>query len=422
MYFAWIDINALPLKTDRTLRAVPYVTYGLCYLNIFIYLALLGNSNYAMNQIFLNWGFIIAKPSLLTLFTHAFLHGGLLHLLSNIFILWLMGTVLESGIGSTVFLLLYLASQVTAILLYAIIGSIFMPDSLHIPLVGASGAISGVTGLAAFRYYRMRVLTLPLVGFSWFPIIPVPILVWLPLWIYALIFAVREVIAGVQSIQGQGNSAVAHWAHVGGLALGMLMALITRVAQEGKRESVLEDSVKATAGELSKEHSRAEVQRLLTQQPNDPELLEAMAALTMVNGEKEQSRDYYIKSIRIFLASGQRDRAAVDYLNVLHAFPETIFTPREQVALASSLEGQRHFTDAAQAFLLIHEKYPTRDEAQTALLRAAQIYIRHCEDAFTAHRLLTTLLQQYPDSPWSNLARDRIKEVERALAARPRKD
>lgn len=413
MYLAGLDISAIPFKTDRTLRKVPYVTYALLFINLFIYLAFLGRSNYDLYQIASQYGFVVSHPSLLTLFTSAFMHTDFMHLAGNLLILWLVGTVLETGIGSTVFLLLYLAGLVCATTLYGVIGKVFLPGSLDVPLIGASGAISGITGLAAFRYYRVRVLTIPLVAFPpYLPIaIPVPALVWVPMWAYAVLFAFRELTAGFSEIQGHEGTMVAHWAHIGGLALGVLMALIMNVAQEGKREAALEDSTRATNGGKTAGRSLQDVEALLRATPNDPELLEAMGGLLLAQGDAPKSRAHYLKAVRLFLAGGQRDRASISYLNVLRSFPKTLMQPREQITLASTLESLGYFAEAAQAFTLIIDHFADREEAQTALLRTALIHQRYLNDRAGAERLLRTFLERYPQSHYLTLAQDRLREL-----------
>ena len=409
-FLAGFDISAIPFKTDRTLRKVPYVTYALCFINLFIYLSTLGRSDYDVYNIIRHYGFIVNQPSLLTLFTSAFLHTELLHLAGNLLMLWLVGTVLEVGIGSIVFLLLYLASLVCAITLYGVIGRLFMPDSLGIPLVGASGAIAGITGLAAFRYFRVRVLTIPLVSFGGFPI-PLPVLLWIPLWAYAVLFAGRELMTGLTELNGGPTSMVAHWAHIGGLVVGVVMAMVMNVAREGRREFALEDSTRAAAGQKPRDRSLQELRGLLREHPNDPEILEAMAGLLLVQGEHEKARDLYLKAVRLFLAANLRDRAAVSYLNVLHTFPQTVLQPREQITLAATLESLGHFQEAAQAFTLIIDTYPHREEAQTAILRTAQLDVRYLNDPTSAEYLLRLFIERYPESHWHNLAQERLREL-----------
>ncbi len=420
MPFPILNITPIPIRTDRTLRAVPYVTYALLFINLFVYLFNLGLSNYQSHLLSLQWGFIINKPSLVTLFTYAFLHASIPHLLGNLLILWLVGTVLESDIGSITFLMIYFASSMTAIIIYGLIGRTFLPDCLNSPLIGASGAVYGVTGLAALRFSRLRVLIFPFMAFIWLPIsVPIPIPIWLPMWVFALWNAAWEVIAGMRAIYTNQSDIVAHWAHIGGLLLGVLVALLMQVVQQGKRESALEDSVRASAGTALQDRPLREVQRLLHETPNDPEVLEAMAALTLVNGEHERSRDCYARAIPLFLANGQRERAATCYMNILSIYPDMVLKAPAQMTVATTLEALKHFAEAVQAFRLMVEHYPEREEAQTAMLRSAFIYQRHLQNPLESKRLLQSCYAKHPDSPWSGMARTRLLELEKTSPAPP---
>ncbi len=400
-------LSPLPLRTDRTLRRVPYVTYALCYLNLFIYLANIRLSEYQLNQVNHQYGFIINHPSLFTLFSYAFYHADIFHITGNLLVLWIVGTVLEAGIGSLLFALLYTASIVTSVLLYGIIGRAFFPDALGVPLIGASGAISGITGFAALRYFHIRVLTVPIVV-----MVPIPVQMLLPLWVYAAFTGVRDLLAGLLQIQYQGGGPVANWAHIGGMGIGILAALLLRVFEEGRREVVLEDSAKISAGKAPVgQHSLQELEVMLAQNPDDPELLEAMAGLWLSHGDHEQSLRLYGRAIPNFITRGQLDRAAISYLNILRTSPDTAFEPREQMALASALETQQYPREAVHAFLLIHQHFGEREEAQTALLRAALVYQRRLNDRDGAVRLLRQLIDEHPDSPWRALAQERLRAL-----------
>jgi len=417
----------IPIRTDRSLRAIPYVTYGLLFLNTIIHLCALHLSDGQFEQFVHNWGFTMGHPSPVTMFTSAFLHADWTHLVGNMLILWIVGTVLEAGIGSLQFLLLYLVCLVGAILLDGIVVRIFQPEGLMIPMIGASGAIAGITGFAAFRYYHIRVQSIVAIPnclalanrMLWLPVIPIPYPFWLPFWVYVAYFAGKEIIFGIDKLTSGQPGGVANWAHLGGMGLGLLSALLLRSFQEGKRELALEDTAKVTSGEAPQQQARSfeELQRLLTQTPDDPELLEAMAGLALANGEMDASKTLYLKAIPNFIKLGRNDRAAVSYLNVIHHFPSTVLTPREQLALGAALEAQGHYTEAADAFSLLYDHYPQTEEAQTGLLRAAQVHARYLRAAPVAVNILQLLLEEYPASPWETIARERLNELKRQIGA-----
>lgn len=412
MPFPIVQIGALPLKTDRTLRAVPYVTYGLCFLCILVFVCQLGLSPYALWQAQQTWGFIPNAPTVPALFTYAFLHADIFHLTGNLLLLWLIGTVLESGIGSVLFLLIYLAGLVAAILLYALIGRACFPESQGVPLIGASGAIAGITGFAAFRYYRLRVLTIFLMAWRGIPVpVPLPLPVWIPLWGYAVLFAGQELWSGVGEIFRGTSGGVAHWAHIGGLLLGTLAAALTRAVPDAMREYALEDSARITTDLAQAKRSRRDVEQLLWDNPDDPELLEALAGLLLMSGPTDRVRELYHKAITRFLATGKPERAAISFLNLLRAYPDTVLPAREQMRMALNLEELGHYSDAVETLRLLTEHYPDLDDAQTALLRAAQIQQRHLQNPAEAERLLQQLLDRYPATPWRQLALSRLHDL-----------
>ena len=406
----------IPFRTDRSLRTVPYVTYTLLFLNILVFLCTQPFSYLQYDAFIDRWGLTLTHPSLRCLATYGFIHYDSSHLVGNMLIFWIVGTVLESGIGSLLFLLVYFSSLIGAVLLYGVIGRFFHPESLGIPLIGASGAIAGVIGFAMFRYYHIRIRMIVLVPnvlgiIPSIPAYPFPLLIWVPFWGYAAYWGGKELLNGILQLQVQGSDNVAHWAHLGGMGLGLLAGLLLRSFREGQRESTLEDSARSAMQGLS-QRSFDELQRLLLEHPDDPEVLEAMAGVVMANGNADESRTLYMKAIPLFLKQGLPVRAAISYLNVLRAFPLTTFPPHEQLTLSSLLENQGHYPEAARAFLLIAESYPDSGDAQTALLRAAQIHARNLHDPSRAIDLLHHLLQRYPDSPWHSLAKDRLSGLE----------
>jgi membrane associated rhomboid family serine protease len=148
-----------------------------------------------------------AFDALFPLLSSQFLHGGLLHLASNLLFLWIFADNIEGEIGSGPFLVFYLACGVLAGLCHVA----FDPDSL-LPLVGASGAISGVLGAYFVRFPHARILTL-------IPIFVVPFIAELPALLFLGIWFLIQVAQGIAGTGGM----VAVWAHAGGFVAGLLL-------------------------------------------------------------------------------------------------------------------------------------------------------------------------------------------------------
>jgi len=150
-----------------------------------------------------------------TLFTHMFLHGGWMHLIGNMWFLWLFGNNVEDSMGHLRFVVFYLLCGLAA----ASIQILASPAS-PIPMVGASGAIGGVMGAYVVLYPRVRVHLLVWFGF-YVTTVAVPAVFMLLYW-FGL-----QLIGGAASLARDGGG-VAFWAHVGGFATGALLVRLFR--------------------------------------------------------------------------------------------------------------------------------------------------------------------------------------------------
>ena len=154
-------------------------------------------------------------PSWATVLTSMFMHGGWMHLIGNMWFLWIFGNNIEDSTGKLRYLTFYLLSGITA----AAVQSFAEPGS-PIPMVGASGAISGVMGGYIILYPRVRVHMLVFLGF-YITTLAVPAFLMLGYWM------VIQVVSGALSM-GQETGGVAFLAHAGGFVAGMLLIFIFR--------------------------------------------------------------------------------------------------------------------------------------------------------------------------------------------------
>jgi membrane associated rhomboid family serine protease len=148
-------------------------------------------------------------PTILTIFTAMFMHGGLLHLGGNMLFLWIFGNNIEDSMNRAVFVVFYLLGGVVAMLAQ----TLFDPDSA-IPTLGASGAIAAVLGGYAVLYPRARVLTLVIIIF-FVTILRVPAMLVLGVWVLLQFLELGAMQAG------QGEGGVAYLAHIGGFLFGL---------------------------------------------------------------------------------------------------------------------------------------------------------------------------------------------------------
>ena len=202
----------IPLRDTIPSSRTPTLTYALLVLNvaIFLYEVSLGP---ALEPFVDRWGLVPRRflaGSFPPLLTCMFLHGGWAHLLGNMLYLHIFGDNVEDRLGHLRFVLLYLMAGITAG-----IAQIAIDPSSSVPIVGASGAIAGVTGAYFLFYPRARVVTLVPV-FIFVQIVEVPAFFFLFFWF------IFQLVLGVGSL-GSEAAGVAFWAHIGGFVAGMLL-------------------------------------------------------------------------------------------------------------------------------------------------------------------------------------------------------
>ncbi|SRR6266511_1746757 len=145
------------------------------------------------------------------IFTSMFLHGSWMHLIGNMWFLWLFGNNIEDSMTRPRFVAFYLLCGVAAAMM-----QVFMEPSSGAPMVGASGAISGVMGAYLVLYPRVRVYTLVPLGFFITTIA-------LPAWAMLIYWMLLQLAGGVIGRLGEESGGVAFWAHVGGFLAGVVL-------------------------------------------------------------------------------------------------------------------------------------------------------------------------------------------------------
>lgn len=142
--------------------------------------------------------------------TYMFLHGGWLHIIFNMWMLWIFGDNIEDVTGHWGFLAFYVSCGLAAIALHMV-----FEQSSPIPVVGASGAVAGVMGAYIMLYPHGKVLTLV-------PIVIIPLILRVPSYLFLGIWFLSQIVSGVIS-QATAISEVAWWAHVGGFLAGIIL-------------------------------------------------------------------------------------------------------------------------------------------------------------------------------------------------------
>ncbi len=216
----------IPIGDSPRARHFPFVNWMLIVINVLVFWYELRLSEGQLTALIGEWGAtpieinqLLEQPldpslrTLATLFTSQFIHGGWLHIISNMLFLWIFGDNVEDSLGGGRYLFLYLVCGMVGALAQSVVSG---PSA--IPLVGASGAIAGVLGAYLLRFPGARVSMLVPI-FIFFTVIQLPAIVVILLW-----FAI-QLLNGWAAITTAVQSGIGWWAHIGGFLAGIVLFL-----------------------------------------------------------------------------------------------------------------------------------------------------------------------------------------------------
>ena len=211
----------IPLRSSERTYTAPTVTLVIILINVLVFFYELSLSRYGLNRFIGVYGIVPDRFHWSQVLTSMFIHGGFMHILGNMWFLWIFGRGIEDLLGHGRFLVFYLACGVAAGLVHILVNY-----SSPVPTVGASGAIAGVMGGYLIKFPRARIVTL-VVLIVFLTTVDMPAAFLLLYW-----FAI-QFITGVGSITDaqtwQGD--VAYFAHIGGFLAGMGLILLMPAKQ-----------------------------------------------------------------------------------------------------------------------------------------------------------------------------------------------
>jgi membrane associated rhomboid family serine protease len=360
-----------------------------------------------------NYAFHPYHPTAISYISANFLHGGWLHLIFNMWFLWLAGTVLEDAWGRMVYPIFYLLCGMLALAFHA---GIFRGS--FVPVVGASGAIAGLMGgfLARFPKTRIQLAWLFLFRFYKFS---VPAYIILPLWL------VIQVFWGAMS---GAEGGVAYWAHVGGFAFGAVIAVLLRVTGiEQSMDQAIEAKVTWTAdaplveatdllGENKAEAAVATLQQHVKEKPDSIDghmmLLKAQERKSDTAGQKETLAHL----CRLYLSEGDPD-TAWNYYEHLKTLGGDRLPRGVWLELCRHLERNQNWDRAVTEYERFAEKNSTERASVPALVAAARICLERLHRASDAERFYQAALVSRV--PHVNLDEEIQEGLKKCAAAAP---
>ncbi len=218
-----------PLQVTTVARRAPLATWAIIAVNLFIFLLELTLTPEQLQEFFYLFGLVPARythpqwaqwvglplDDFWPFFTSMFLHGGWMHIIGNMWTLWLFGESVEDRLGTFRFVVFYLLCGICA----AVVHYMTNPHS-QVPTVGASGAIAGVLGAYYVLFPRARVIVMvPILFWPFF--FDLPAVTYLAFWFFLQLFNGTLSLATAGTVGG-----VAWWAHAGGFVAGMILLAV----------------------------------------------------------------------------------------------------------------------------------------------------------------------------------------------------
>jgi len=320
------------------------------------------------------YGFVPSHPTPLSFITSQFLHAGWLHLIFNMWFLWLAGSILEDAWGRPAYTIFYLLAGVIGNFAYLLTA----PHS-DIPGIGASGAIAGLMGafLARFPKVRIRLAWLFVAGFRIRLIrFFAPAYVILPLWL------VGEIFSGILA-----HDNVGHWTHAAGFVFGMGGALLLKATGlEHTLNKKIEEKITWTAdpqivraNELLEQHQYedaiAEAQQLLKLKPNSIDAYEIILKVQEKQANYTAQQETLGTLCRLYAASGN-GQMAWDCYGLFENLGGKDIPAATRLELAKYLEKEQAWEPAIAQYQKIIEKQPNERTSLMALMACARICLK----------------------------------------------
>jgi membrane associated rhomboid family serine protease len=200
----------IPISDEKRSKKIPFLTITLILINVIVFFFTFSDLDFFIQK----YGFIPKEiengKNFFNFLSSTFIHASFSHLIGNLWFLWIFGDNVEAKLGRIKFLILYFLSGFGSLILYFITAS-----QKTIPVVGASGAISGILGAYLVLFPKNKIKALVPV-FYFYKIVSIPAVIYIGVWfLYQLLYIPTE-------------SFVAYWAHVGGFLTGILLTEVLR--------------------------------------------------------------------------------------------------------------------------------------------------------------------------------------------------
>jgi len=396
----------IPIQTDYRMRTRPWVNYALVAANVLIFLAGLNNMSLASSLRITPFMLQPEFPLLHQFLSCMFLHAGWQHLLGNMLFLWVFGNVLNDRLGHLGYLLFYLAGGIVAGLGYVLL----TPDA---PVLGASGAISAVTGAFLVLFPRVHVTLL-----VWFWLVftyQIPSLILLGLYV------IRDLWMSWHSIVGSNLGGVAYVAHSSGYLFGIVMVSIMLLLRLLPRDGY--DLLYLFRQDFRRRRYRRAVQtgpgpfgpnRMLhTAEPGarhvDAKTVNKVGRRDTQAGQELELR----RQIAGAVGHGSIDDAIDSYTRLIEINDDVVLPRQQQLDIANQLMTMARYPAAAEAYERFLRNFRSYEHVGDIELMLGMIYGRYLGHLDRAVELLTHAEANLHDDRKKTMAAAELAIVQR---------
>lgn len=342
----------------------PFITVTIIFINILLFTARFWSGDYEeMTQ---HFSFIPNTLNAVGLVMYMFMHVDILHLFYNMVFLLLFGVVLEDRIGKLPFTAIFITSGIIGALIHKSIVDAFIPDLSGAPMIGASGAVSGVMGAFLCRCYFRKT------NFVAMPWGMIPSVIRVRAWMLMFFFLVIDVVWGAKHSEGD-FLMLAHWTHIGGFITGFGIALAVGYRKQGAIENY-----RAIGLSLMKEGTNLDdadkyFKRILETEPQDFNAMASLGELHSKIALTKKGNEYFRRAVLESYKSGNLELAVDIYIRYFPRYFGT-FPLTTQLVFTRSLVNYGHQQLAAQTLEKWIEANPASPNWNSAAHELLNLY------------------------------------------------
>jgi membrane associated rhomboid family serine protease len=389
----------LPLRTNIAPRRTPYVNYALILINILIFLVTsrfpeLTNAREQLRPWADTFMLTPQHPYLWQFVTYAFLHGGLWHIVGNMFFLYLFGNNVNDELGNLAYLCFYLGGAV-----FSAVGHILLNTGSATPILGASGAIAAVTG--AYLVLFPKTLITIIYWFFIIDTIDIP-----ALWFIGLKMIILD------NVIARSTPHVAYDAHLAGYAFGIVVSILLlgthliratdvdlwTLLRQWNRRRVYNDVVASGydpyTGRNVKHISSKEIHTPPT--AGEQKIMDIRAAISAA------------------LENGNLPDAAKRYLELVAIDPQQILPRQQMLDIANQLMVARQWVDSAYAYEKFMTHYSNYEYAEQVELMLGILYSRYLNEQQKAVKYLTAAAGRLTDPGQLKMCKDELARLQQS--------